>query len=203
MAVAVPHGDNPNPQHQEQQQQVPTEEELELLLRSCKNDTESLLLMLLSTTGVRIGALVRMRYGDVQHGGGGKGHHLAVAVVREKGGRQHVMPLTQSVAAALHRRQQETAGPYVFPQKRNSQAPINIRCLREVFYRVVRRAKLPHLHPHLMRHAVAHRLFCLDNSVDKISKFLGHRNIQTTLQHYLNLSTRELVDSMHIPWLQH
>jgi hypothetical protein len=48
---------------------------------------------------------------------------------------------------------------------------------------------------------VAHRLFSLNNSVAMISKFLGHRSIQTTLGHYINLSTQELVASMCIPWL--
>ena len=53
---------------------------------------------------------------------------------------------------------------------------------------------------HSDRSLVAHQLFRLGNSVATISKFLGHRSIQTTSVYYLQLGFEELVGRMRLPW---
>ena len=39
------------------------------------------------------------------------------------------------------------------------------------------------------------------NPVEKISKFLGHSSVNTTMSQYTNVPAYELVKTMKIPWL--
>ena len=85
--------------------------------------------------------------------------------------------------------------------------PLSVRQLRNIFYKTCQRAGLTstdafrgttpsagaHRHPHTARHTVVHELFAAGNSVALISKFMGHRTVQTTNYYYLRLSFDEIM----------
>ena len=47
---------------------------------------------------------------------------------------------------------------------------------------------------------VVHRLFAAGNSIALISKFMGHRTVQTTNTYYLRLTFNEILNQIHLPW---
>ena len=188
--------------------------EISHLLQHCTTDTERCLLLLLLSTGARIGALSRLTYSDVKEE---EGTSLpATAIIIEKGNRPHCIPITSEVLRALktkatgHGCQDENEAWLhavrericIFCSKGNLAIPMNVRCLRQTFYAICERSGMGRpIWPHLIRHTVAHQLWRSGNSVVSIAKFLGHRSVHTTFTQYLDLSASELIMNMNIPWL--
>lgn len=169
------------------------------------------LLRLLFTTGLRIGAAARITWGqlllpDSARGQRGGDEPLPLlpadvrqtATVCEKGNTVRHILLTNAVRAALASAYNESGGP-----ARSARCLVaGVRTLRNDFYRACARAGVsgPHCHPHRARHSLAHMLWAHGNPVAVIAKFLGHRSIATTNQHYLRLSFAEVLSHIRLPW---
>ena len=154
------------------------------------------LVRILFTTGVRIAAVGRLRWSQLQMKADGAVAATVIALL-EKGGRHHMVLLTEDTRHALE---------LLFLNRRTEQEdrvfPVTVRQLRNIFYRICKHANVTgnHCHPHAARHTVAHQLFHAGNSVALISKFLGHRSIHTTGSYYLRLRFLEVIERIHLPW---
>jgi integrase len=114
---------------------------------SCLTDA---FVQLMFATGLRIGALARLRWDQVLHPDGCGVRE--VAVVTEKGNRPRaflIPPAVRAVLATLLRRKEDGR---VFP--------LSVRQLRNLFYRTCDRAGVNgrHCHPHTARHTLVHNL---------------------------------------------
>lgn len=175
-------------------------EETTAMRAACQSTRETLMLELLLTTGIRITALCSISWDNV---------HFTQrrAFVREKGGHHREIYMHDNLVLAFqqHLCNERRHSVYVFPSSnspRGALKPLTARHMRNIFYTLADRANVqgPHAHPHACRHTVVHRLWSAGNSLDRISRFLGHASPATTGKYYMHLAHRELVSRMHIPW---
>ena len=59
-----------------------------------------------------------------------------------------------------------------------------------------------HVHPHAFRKTVVINLMKLGNSIDTVSKFIGHSSPNTTRNSYWVETNSDLTDNMIIPWIR-
>ena len=132
-----------------------------------------------------------------------------VILVRGKGGRERIVPVSRPAQAAIRdwlgvrdSRKYGTAGStYLFPSLRSRSGHLGrVQLFREV-KRVARTAGLDAnaISPHTLRHAFATHL--LENGVDLVSlqRLLGHGDLSTTeiYTHIMDERLRELVCKKH------
>lgn len=107
--------------------------------------------------------------------------------------------------------------PWLFPSPQDPSECIGPATVNNILRRACRRARIHgrHVHCHAhdildhkvvvlpgMRKFVVCRLMRANNSIESVSKFLGHRAMNTTFQTYWDVTAQELVKEMNIPWLQ-
>ena len=157
------------------------------------------LLELLYASGLRVSELVALP----------KSAALAkdrVLIIRGKGGRERLVPLTEAARSAaraylaLLQQQGRTAGPWLFPA--DSEAG---HLTRQAFARDLKAAaaaaglRSDKISPHVLRHAFASHL--LQNGADLriVQELLGHADISTTqiYTHVLDERLKSMVRDLH------
>lgn len=172
-----------------------TPAEVDRLYASCCNRTEYALLMLLLTTGLRIGGAVNLRVAGVQNP---DGTIKSVGTTTEKGAAQHVIFLCPVLRHWLGCH--ITTAVFVFPARYSKQEPCSVGHLQHMFRKLCQRAQItgPH-NVHRTRHTLAHALRLTGAPGNHIQRMLGHACPRTT-DLYGALNTYELVQNMHLPW---
>jgi integrase/recombinase XerC len=145
---------------------------------------------LLYATGMRVAELTGIDREDLD---------AAARTVRihGKGGKDRVVPFGRPAAEAVARWQREgrdvlrteASGSALFLGARGGR--INQRQVREVVHRESRRAGVPDIGPHALRHSAATHL--LDGGADlrEVQEMLGHSSLATT-QRYTHVSIEQL-----------
>ncbi|MBW8300098.1 MAG: site-specific tyrosine recombinase XerD [Hydrogenophaga sp.] len=159
------------------------------------------LIELLYATGMRVSELVALPAKVLTQ----EGRFL---VVRGKGNKERLVPLSRAAVAALSRygaemaaeRGDREASPFLFPAaSKEGHLP------RQVFARDLKdlaiRAGLPaaSVSPHVLRHAFASHLLANGADLRVVQELLGHSDISTTqiYTHVLDERLRELVQTHH------
>ncbi|MCQ8278997.1 tyrosine recombinase [Acetobacteraceae bacterium KSS8] len=158
-------------------------------------------LELLYATGLRISELLSLKRaafaGDA-----------AVLLVRGKGGRERLVPLSEpardAVLALLARDRAERdgrgAGPFLFPG-RDRRAPLTRQGFDKILADVARCAGLDPvlLHPHMLRHSFASHMLAHGADLRSLQRLLGHADIATTqiYTHVLAERLQKLVEQHH------
>ena len=174
-----------------------TEREVgELYAFARKNTRDHLMITMFLTTGIRISALSSISWDNV---------HLDQRMVQviEKGNKIRNIYLHEDLLLAFKDQyEMEPRGRYVFSSGKQRTRHITARHMRAIFYKLSHKSgvKGPHVHPHTCRHTLVHALWKAGNSLDRIAKYLGHESPNTTSKYYLDLTHKELVSSMIIPW---
>ncbi len=150
-------------------------EEIRKLVAATRDDYEKALVMTLYDGALRISELMGLDVSDVYR----EQHQLRIT---RKGGDEAVIPVSEPTMRALLVYIGDRQGK-VFPQK--------YWRLAEDLKRIAKRAKVPNIHPHLLRHARAQNLAEKDVPVAVAQELLGHKNIQTTMRYY-RLNPRKL-----------
>jgi site-specific recombinase XerD len=181
--------------------------ELEILYEEAKkNLRDELMFLLLLTTGMRIGGLVNIR---VEHVADVNDNGVDVKTcgrTLEKGNKWFTFVMNDRVRDLIREwiiKGRHATSPYLF-SSRSGSMPYLSRCtVRALFKKMCERAGLSgcHLHPHAIRHTYAHMLLESGNSVDIISKLMGHSNSLTTESFYLKENAVEVASRANIPWL--
>lgn len=149
-----------HPAQQQQQQWSFTPEEVLAILDGAVTTPERLIVMLLITTGLRIGGLSRLVCGQRPHWG----HEIptdALSTV-EKGNKPRTLVLLAPVRILLARYFREDRpppdSPFVFPAPRNVTHSLHTSNMAKRIHRVLRRANVRggHAHPHTFRHTYVH-----------------------------------------------
>ncbi|MBA7610517.1 Tyrosine recombinase XerC [subsurface metagenome] len=112
--------------------------------------------------------------------------------VTRKGGREDFVPMEDEVLRGIrdYIESRGNNGIYVFPGKQEG-APMAARTAQGIVKALCRRAGLPDVHVHSLRHTVGYQLRKLGASERDIQDVLGHQNIQTT-QIYTHLVAEDL-----------
>jgi len=156
--------------------------DVQLLLDNCDRSTPTgvrdfAIIMLVARLGLRSIEIARLELGDVSWRAG-------ELVVRGKGRRQDLLPLPAEVGEALVAyltggRNPERAR-HLFLTCRAPRGPIRADLVGDVVERACKRAGLPTVGPHRLRHALAGELLRRGAGLVAISQVLRHQDLATT-----------------------
>lgn len=182
-----------------------TDEEVKRMYLVAKDPCEELLLVLLREVGLRSSALAHMRYASLLD----ENHQpRTMCKVLEKGRRMRAFETSATLrdkianAATFLREHVDEAnihGCYVF-NVRDPQKPSG--SLWETVKRIARDAGITDVvvHPHGFRHTLVSKLVHAGNSLDLVSKFIGHADTKTTSTYYFVPTPEELGRNMINPF---
>jgi integrase/recombinase XerD len=175
---------------------IPNDEEWRMVLEAAKAEPlrNRLMLALAYDAGLRREELCLLATGDVDPAR----RLLHIRPETTKGRRARIVPYsppTGSLLAAylVHRRTltRERGSLFVSESRRNRARPITLWTWSKVVRGLGRRAGLPRLSTHTLRHLCLTDLARAGWELHEIAAFAGHRNTGTTLL-YIHLSGREL-----------
>jgi site-specific recombinase XerD len=159
-----------------------TTADVQLLLDSCDRSCavgirDFAMMMVLARLGLRSIEVARLELRDVDWRAG-------EIVVRGKGGRHDRLPLTGEVGEALVAYLSAGRNPedarQLFLTCRAPRGPIRADLVGDVVQRACKRAGLPHVGPHRLRHALAAELLRRGAGLVAISQVLRHQDLATT-----------------------
>ena len=184
-------------------------EELEIIYHQSKESGVmiELIFMLLLTTGMRVGGLVNIKTENVLTYIGDTIDIKNTGRTIEKGNKWFSFVLNANVKELIYRwvtsERKSVNSEYLFPSRNGSRPNITTGTVRKMFNSICKDAGLKgsHLHPHALRHSYAHILLNSGNSVDIVSKLLGHSSSSTTEKFYLKETASDVAERANIPWL--
>ena len=170
-------------------------EEVISILDSAVTSKERLIVMLLMTTGLRLGGLCRLR-SSVRVEWGAEVPPDALSTV-EKGNKMRMPVLVVPVKILLARYFREERPPmsaFLFPAPTMPEKAVHQTNMWKTIKDIFRRAKVTgrHAHPHTFRHTYVHMLRLLGVPTDVIAKLVGHSNLQTTEKTYSRFEHDEM-----------
>lgn len=162
-------------------------QEVRRLFAALTNPKHRIMALLLYSSGLRVGELVRLRVGDLDV------DRRLIRVRRGKGGKDRYTLYSEAAADAVaHYRALYRPQHYLFAGSRHDR-PISARTVQKVMSVAAARAGLEkRITPHTLRHSFATHL--LEQGVDlrHIQELLGHASPATT-QIYTHVSRRDLL----------
>jgi|694.fasta_scaffold06940_17 integrase len=184
-------------------------EELEIIYQHSKEAGVmiELIFMLLLTTGMRVGGLVNIKTENVLTYIGDTIDIKNTGRTIEKGNKWFSFVLNTKVKELIYKwvtsERKSVNSEYLFPSRNGTRPNITTGTVRKMFNSVCKDAGLngTHLHPHALRHSYAHILLNSGNSVDIVSKLLGHSSSSTTEKFYLKETASDVAERANIPWL--
>lgn len=188
------------------------------LLDAARGEAIEGLIVMAVSTGMRLGEALGLQWKDIDlerrqlrinkslQRIPGRGQVLSETKTR-RGRRSLVMPITAVEALRAHRTKQigwrRAAGSkwnemgFVFTSSTGQ--PVDQRNVQRVFRRVLRRAKLPRMRFHDLRHSCASLLLAQHTDPRVIMETLGHSNISVTMNMYAHVMPalkRDAADAM-------
>ncbi len=160
--------------------------EIKILIDGVKNLKHRTIIMLLYSTGMRLGEVARVKIADIDSG------NMRIKVVQGKGAKDRYTILSQQVLAEL-RAYYIIYKPkeYLFNGSRPG-APMSMRNIQHLVQKSLAQIGLDSKNytVHTIRHSFATHL--VDNGTDlhTVKELLGHSNLQTTLRYLHLTSTR-------------
>jgi integrase/recombinase XerC len=166
-------------------------EQLGLLraVRKSGNLRDLAIITMLLHTGMRVGELCNLRISDIRI----STNSNMIAVREGKGTKRRNIPLNSTAISVLRdylksfsSNDQVTLITGTNPEKERflfygqKRMPLTDRGVRYVIKKYAYEAKIEHLSPHIFRHTCAKNLIDAGQSIDRVSKILGHSNINTT-----------------------
>lgn len=188
--------------------------EIRAILLACTSTVERLVVLLLLTTGLRIGGLSRLRLPKATTDEIRGRDVPRTLPTTEKNGVSRTVVLTSAVRILVARWLREggfgtsasasATTTYLFPSPCRPNAPVSTHHLWDVCRKVFRRARIagPHVHPHTFRHTLVHLMHMGGTSFDSIAKFIGHSSPAITCAVYGRLQQLDAVSGVRgVPFL--
>ena len=182
-------------------------EEIDAMLEIAKRNPRVLLLLtLLREVGLRAGAIQHLTYGAVMDH-----HHTPhhVARVPEKGRTwrcfvtsPNLKKQLKSYSASIFDRLPENfAQAYLFNIDDFTQ-PMSSGWIRHILRSIASEAGITEVrvHAHAFRHTIVGQLISAGNSMEAVSKFMGHACIQTTSNKYYKPTIEKLYEELKNPF---
>ena len=150
------------------------------------------------TTGLRKGEICGLRWVDFDENRGtlkikcsiGKiinGVMLIGENKTETGSREILLP--PSTAELFRTRKEDAISDWIFPNLRNIEKPMNPQCAYQHLKTILKRAELPPIRFHDLRHTFATHAIAGGVDAKTLSGILGHANASFTLDNYTHVTT--------------
>lgn len=174
--------------------------QVQRLLSSCDRSTavgqrDFAVLMLLARLGLRAGEVAALELDDIDWRAG-------EVVVRGKGRREERLPLPVDVGAAIVRYLQDGrplgASRGLFMHVRAPQGPMSYSSVHGAMGSACRRAGLPQVGPHRLRHSAATEMLRAGAGLAEVGQVLRHRELSTTAI-YAKVD-RTVLRGLALPW---
>lgn len=192
-----------------------TVEELEKIhAATTQNPKEELLFLLMISTGLRAGGVVRIRMMDIFQNSDCRFPKNFGETI-EKGNKKVRFALIERVRQILpvyaqYHRPEDEKSIYLFPGCSGSEYPtshISPGSVYSLFRKWTVSAGLPlsdpKFHPHALRHTFALTLLGLGNTPEDVAKLMNHTSTACTQKYYLKESIQEVIGRTQIPWYHH
>lgn len=175
--------------------EVLSDEELEILRDACESKRDLAIVDLLSSTGMRIGELVRLDRKDVNL-------HERECLVMGKGNKQR--PVYFDARAKLHLTEylasRADKSPALFVALDSSARRITVGNIELRLRDLGRSAGVNRVHPHKFRRTLATHAIDKGMPIEQVQKLLGHAKIDTTM-HYAMVNQNN-VKASHRKYLE-
>lgn len=166
------------------------DEEVERLLsvlRTDENRTVCQIVLYLLVTGARLNEALSAKWEHIDR----ERRVWRILAGNSKSKRMRSVPLNDSALAILHQRETQGTFEHVFI---NRQTGLPYTDIHKVWDRLRRKAELPHVRIHDLRHQYASFLVNSGRTLYEVQAILGHSDPSVT-QRYAHLSTRSLQDA--------
>lgn len=172
-----------------QKERIVSVEEEELLLANAKEPLKSMIQVALNT-GLRLNAIrtLAWKYVDFNN------NTIFIEATNSKNKKSHIIPMNSAVRRLFLENKLRCAGSeYVLPK-----AMSVVSCsISKQFKKLCRKLRIQGLRFHDLRHTAATRMVESGIAIDKVSKILGHSNIQMTMRYsHPDNSLREAVETL-------
>jgi len=170
------------------------EDEIARLIDAAEAPHPRLALVLLVSTGARVGAILDLTWDRVDLEGGVINLRLPDTQTRK--GRA-ILPMNRTARAALEVASRAALTDYVIEHGGKP-----VRSLRRSFNTAVERAGLGHLRIHDLRHTAAVRMLGAGIPIEKVAQVLGHSNTAVTYRVYGRYLPTHMEDAVDVLDLQ-
>jgi integrase len=172
----------------------------ENIVKVCNDTLEKIVILLLFTTGMRVGGLSNIKKKDIFDYD--KNEVKDFGSTLEKGNKIRRFPIFNIVKPHIKNWIEDNHmvnSDYLFPNRNDHSKPKTTMFFQTLFKKIAKKAGYigKEIHVHSARHSVAHNLLEAGNSLDDIGRFLGHANPATTAKFYTRLSVQENIDRMN------
>ena len=173
-----------------------TEDEIRKILLAIPQDTPEgarsyAIVLLFLDTGIRLSELINLRISQIDWAGG-------QFKVFGKGSKERIVPMGIAARRAVMRYKDHYRSEPVNPNEAclfltMAGQPISKDSVEKLVQRLARKADIPRLHPHLMRHTFAVRYLINGGDVFTLQKILGHTTLDMT-RRYVTLANSDVKD---------
>lgn len=167
-----------------------TDAQITALLDGCRAYHVRLAVVLLLTTGARVGAVLDLEWNRIDFERGVIDLRLPDGVTRK--GRA-VVPMNRMARASLEHARRAALTPYVVEW-----AGGPVKSIRTGYRAALRRAGLRNVNIHSIRHTVAIKLLQSGAPMEEVSQYLGHSNTATTYKIYARFQPEYLAERAEV-----
>lgn len=171
-----------------------TDEQLEIVRESCSNARDRAIVDMLSSTGMRIGELVRLNREDINF-------YERECVVTGKGNKQRpaYFDARAKLSLGVYLESRVDANPALFTTLTGARR-ITIGSIEWTMRKLSSRVSVGRVHPHKFRRTLATHAIDKGMPVEQVQKLLGHAKIDTTM-HYAMVNQNN-VKASHRKYLE-
>lgn len=158
--------------------EVLSDEQLELLRDSCTNKRDLALIDFLSSTGIRVGELVKLNRDDIDF-------YERQCVVFGKGNKERIVYFNARTKLHLlqYLNERTDDNPALFVSLHSPYTRLTISGVEVRIRKLGQGLSLPKVHPHKFRRTLATMAIDKGMPIEQVQRLLGHVRIDTTL-HY-------------------
>mgnify|MGYP000218770717 CR=1 FL=1 len=155
-----------------------TDENIEVLRDTCSNLRDLAIIEMLTSTGVRIGELVKLDKADVDFA-------ERSCIVLGKGNKEREVYFDARTKLHLQEylEQRTDNDPALFVSKNAPHTRLTIGAIQRIVRTLGKQAEIVKVHPHKFRRTLATRAIDKGMPIEQVQRLLGHQKIETTM-HY-------------------
>jgi integrase len=185
-----------------------TDEEIDAIFEACKNDPKwTLIITIFREIGLRVGAICNLKVSDVidkfllpKHEGQAveKGNKIRKFIIGPNMKRK-IVSYVSTYRPLIENSGIDPTEMYLFGLEKQSRPSVNY--IEQHLKIIARDAGLTtSVYPHLFRHTLVKVLEDSGNTMNEISKFMGHSNVDTTQKWYSIRTITDIVENMKNPF---
>lgn len=155
---------------------------------------DSLIIKMLKELGIRVSELTNLRLEDIDIVG------LQVEV-QGKNNKRRILPIKANLASEIggyisgsRKINKYASSPYLFISERSNQLHRNT--ILDIVKEMGRTLKIKECYCHKFRHSLATNMSRNDVPIQVIQQFLGHAEIQTTIEYYIQVDRLQLINAI-------